>query len=75
MFPIIDHVLYPTDFSPESLVAFHHALKTVLLTQGSLTLLHDSADEPGHHMDFPAIRETLERWHRTARAPRFLNLG
>ncbi len=61
-FPIVDHILHPTDFSPESLVAFHHALKAVLLTKGALTLLHDSADEPGGHLDFPGIRETLERW-------------
>jgi nucleotide-binding universal stress UspA family protein len=59
---IIDTVLHPTDFSESSLVAFHHALKASLVAQSRLTLLNVSPNRDAHHEDFPAVRETLERW-------------
>ena len=58
---IIDTVLHPTDFSEGSLVAFHHALKAALLAKSRLTLLNVSSGD-SHMADFPAVRETLERW-------------
>jgi nucleotide-binding universal stress UspA family protein len=58
---IIDTVLHPTDFSEGSLVAFHHALKAALLAKSRLTLLNVSSGD-SHMEDFPAVRETLERW-------------
>jgi nucleotide-binding universal stress UspA family protein len=61
-FPIIDSVLHPTDFSEASLVAFHHALKVALIAKSRLTLLHVASDETADWVDFPGVRETLERW-------------
>lgn len=61
-FTIIKSVLHPTDFSESSLVAFHHALKTAILAQSKLTLLHISDDSSSQWSDFPGVRETLERW-------------
>jgi len=58
---IIDTVLHPTDFSEGSLIAFHHALKAALLAKSRLTLLNVSSGD-SHMADFPAVRETLERW-------------
>ena len=60
--PIINTVLHPTDFSESSLVAFHHALKAALIAKSRFILLHVATGESGELMDFPGIRETLERW-------------
>ncbi|HKU43261.1 MAG TPA: universal stress protein [Polyangiales bacterium] len=60
---IVDTVLHPTDFSEASRVAFHHALRISLLANASLTLLHAAPpDADAEWFDFPAVRETLERW-------------
>jgi nucleotide-binding universal stress UspA family protein len=63
-FSLIQSVLHPTDFSEGSLVAFHHALKTAMLARSMLTLLHVSTDKDKDlgWLDFPGVRETLERW-------------
>ena len=59
---IIDAVLHPTDFSEGSLVAFYHALKAALIAKSRFTLLNVSPNGESHMADFPAVRETLERW-------------
>ena len=59
---IIETVLHPTDFSEGSLVAFYHALKAALVAKSRLTLLNVSPHGESHMADFPAVRETLERW-------------
>ena len=61
-FSLIKSVLHPTDFSESSLVAFHHALKTAMLSKSKLTLLHVSTDGTAEWSHFPGVRETLERW-------------
>jgi nucleotide-binding universal stress UspA family protein len=61
-FSIIQSVLHPTDFSEASRVAFHHALKTAMLSRSQFTLLHVSSDRSSAWSDFPGVRETLERW-------------
>lgn len=61
-FSIIQSVLHPTDLSESSLVAFHHALNTAVLTKSRLTLLHVSNGATSQWSDFPGVRETLERW-------------
>jgi len=61
-FSIVESVLHPTDFSEGSRVAFHHALKTAMLTRSSLTLLHVATDDTSAWSQFPGVRETLERW-------------
>ena len=58
--PIVRSVLHPTDLSPDSEIAFQHALAVALLRQTSLTLLH--VGELPEDSDFPSVREMLERW-------------
>jgi nucleotide-binding universal stress UspA family protein len=60
--PVIDAILHPTDFSDASTTAFHHALKAALIAKSRLTILHVTTGESREIMDFPAVRETLERW-------------
>jgi nucleotide-binding universal stress UspA family protein len=60
--PIIDHILHPTDFSEDSQVAFNHSLKMALAAKASLTLLHDGSGTSDDYLDFPGVRQTLERW-------------
>lgn len=60
--PVVDSVFHPSDFSAESLVAFHHALKAALVAKSKLTILHVSPDETPDWTHFPGVRETLERW-------------
>jgi nucleotide-binding universal stress UspA family protein len=57
-------ILHATDFSEASEIAFVHALKLALLTQGQLHVLHVSrGDEEGvRWRHFPGVREALERW-------------
>lgn len=58
--PIVRSVLHPTDLSPDSEIAFQHALAIALLRQTSLTLLHvEGSSSTGQ---FPSVREMLERW-------------
>jgi nucleotide-binding universal stress UspA family protein len=59
----ISSVVHPTDFSPASQRAFAHAMAVALIRRASLTLLHVSSDGTGEWSGFPAVRETLERWH------------
>lgn len=57
-------ILHPTDFSETSEIAFAHALAVAIKNKADLTLLHvatNKHEEMNWH-DFPAIRETLERW-------------
>jgi nucleotide-binding universal stress UspA family protein len=57
-------ILHATDFSPASERAFAHALAIALANQARLTVLHvtgDANDEVPWH-DYPAVRNTLERW-------------
>src|SRR5262245_36941272 len=60
--PIIDSILHPSDFSEASEVAFAHALKAALVAGSRLTLFHVSPDMTAEWSDFPAVRQTLERW-------------
>ena len=60
--PILQHVFHPTDFTPESDIAFAHALKAALIAKATLTMLHVSSPDEQDWMDFPGMRQTLERW-------------
>ena len=59
----IKSVVHPTDFSAASQRAFAHAMAVALIRRASLTLLHVSSDGRGEWSAFPAVRQTLERWH------------
>lgn len=57
-------ILHPTDFSTTSEIAFAHALAIAVKNRADLTILHVESEkqkEMNWH-DFPAVRETLERW-------------
>lgn len=57
------NILYPSDFSPASDVAFAHALKLALLAKAELSILHVTHQpDDVHWTDFPGVRCTLERW-------------
>jgi len=60
--PILQNVFHPSDFSPASERAFAHALKAALTAKAGLTILHVSPQRDTEWMEFPGVRETLERW-------------
>jgi nucleotide-binding universal stress UspA family protein len=55
-------VLHPSDFSEASLVTFAHALKAALISKSKLVLIHVSNEDERPRTEFPAVRDTLERW-------------
>jgi nucleotide-binding universal stress UspA family protein len=58
----LESVFHPSDFSEASEIAFAHALKIALVTRAKLTMLHVAASPRVEWQDFPAVRDTLERW-------------
>ena len=56
-------VFHPTDLSPASDIAFAHALKLALATQGELRIMHVDPDLPETDWSgLPRVRETLAQW-------------
>ena len=60
--PILRNIFHPSDFTPASETAFVHALRTALMAQANLTILHVSPDRDAEWMEFPGVRAALERW-------------
>jgi nucleotide-binding universal stress UspA family protein len=60
--PVLQQIFHPSDFTPESDVAFIHALKAALLSKAELTILHVSPKHELEWTEFPGVRSTLERW-------------
>lgn len=60
--PILQHIFHPSDFSAASETAFAHALKAALMAKASLTIFHVSPDQQANWLEFPGVRQTLERW-------------
>ncbi len=59
----LERIHHPTDFSPESEVAYNHAVRLAFATKADLDVLH--VDQRAHATDwaeFPSVHETLERW-------------
>jgi nucleotide-binding universal stress UspA family protein len=56
------YILHPTDFSPESELAFAHALRIALTNKSRLTLLHVGAKDEMDWDSFPSVRTQLQRW-------------
>ena len=61
-FPLIANIFHPTDFSEASRTAFHHALRAALIAKAGFTMLHVASGDEREVIDFPGVRETLERW-------------
>jgi nucleotide-binding universal stress UspA family protein len=59
---IANFILNPTDFSPKSELAFAHALRVAVTTKAVLTLMHGGPEGGEEWHQFPAVRQTLERW-------------
>jgi nucleotide-binding universal stress UspA family protein len=56
-------IFHPSDFSDASNIAFVHALKLAVSTNGRLTILHTGSNGGGGDwLGFPRVRGTLERW-------------
>lgn len=58
----IENIFFPSDFSPESQVAFAHALKIALVARANLDIAHVSSHGDVDWTEFPGVRETLIRW-------------
>jgi len=58
----LQSIFHPSDFSAASEVAFAHALKMALVARANLTMLHVEASPTAQWLDFPGVRDTLERW-------------
>ena len=58
----IESIFHPSDFSDASEIAFAHALKYALVTKARLAMLHVTADSEDEWLDFPGVRDTLQRW-------------
>ena len=64
-------VIHPTDFSRGSHVAFAHALKIALGTQGQLEILHVEREQSRADWDsYPSVRDTLSDWKLLSRDAR-----
>lgn len=60
---VISSIAHPTDFSPESRVAYLHALALAVAYKCKLYLLYVHVrDDQNHQVEFPHIRETLAAW-------------
>jgi nucleotide-binding universal stress UspA family protein len=59
----LSSIFHATDFSPESEIAFVHALKLAIVTNSALRIMHvepEASDPPWQN--FPKVRATLARW-------------
>jgi nucleotide-binding universal stress UspA family protein len=60
---MIERISHPTDFSPEGVSAFSHALRLAVEFRCGLDLLHVRSPNSQDKWDsFPHVRETLARW-------------
>jgi nucleotide-binding universal stress UspA family protein len=58
-------IVHPTDLSPTSEGAFHHALRLGVAARSRLALVHVHGREeerPAHLESFPHVRDTLAQW-------------
>lgn len=56
------YILHTTDFSPESELAFAHALRLAINNKARLTIMHVSKDKDADWDNFPSVRTTLQNW-------------
>ena len=56
-------IIHPTDFSPDSELAFQYALRLTLQSQGRLEIIHVDTGVPySSWLEFPHVRVQLARW-------------
>jgi len=64
---MLEAIAHPTDFSPEGMPAFFHALALALVNRCRLDVIHVAREgDRSGWQDFPQVRATLERWGRIA---------
>ncbi len=57
-------IFHPTDLSPESEVAFVHALKLALVAKTEFTIMHTAPKKKDLDLqELPQVRATLKRWN------------
>jgi nucleotide-binding universal stress UspA family protein len=61
--PSFDRIFHPSDFTPESEIAFAHALKIALQGKTCLQMMHVDAADEADWDHFPSVQDTLERWN------------
>ncbi len=62
---MLEAIAHPTDFSPQGMPAFHHALALALANRCRLDVIHVAQEGEGTGwQDFPKVRATLEAWGR-----------
>jgi nucleotide-binding universal stress UspA family protein len=68
-------ILNLTDFSPPSELAFAHALRLAVTSKAMLTLIHVGESGEREWDQFPAVRQTLERWGLLQAGSRRADIG
>jgi nucleotide-binding universal stress UspA family protein len=58
----LDRVFHPSDFTPDSDIAFEHALKIALKCKSGLQMMHVDTKNDADWDYFPSVEDTLERW-------------
>jgi nucleotide-binding universal stress UspA family protein len=58
----LDRVFHPSDFTPDSDIAFEHALKIALKCNSGLQMMHVDTRNDADWDYFPSVEDTLERW-------------
>jgi nucleotide-binding universal stress UspA family protein len=70
--PGLNRIAHATDFSPQSLVAFQHALALAVAARCKLDIVHVHAlGSPDDWDAFPRVRQTLADWELLESAARF----
>lgn len=59
---VAKYILHTTDFSPESELAFAHALRLAINNKARLTIMHVSEGKHAEWDSFPSVRSTLQNW-------------
>ena len=57
-----DRIFYPSDFTPESQVAFAHGLKIAMQSKSHLQMMHVDTTDEADWDHFPSVQDALERW-------------
>lgn len=58
----LDRIFHPSDFTPESDIAFEHALTIALKCKAGLQMMHVDTQNDADWDYFPSVEDTLERW-------------
>jgi len=63
----VQSIVYPTDLSAASELAFAHPLAIALIRKSKLVIMHARRGDQEDWSKFPAVRKTLARWRALER--------